>query len=106
MHIDLIGSILNYNFEWDPSKARTNHKKHRIGFERASEIFLDPYALSIFDKEHSADEDRWITIGKTKSGNIIIVIHTFQNIAKDYIRVRIISARKATKNERKQYQGT
>jgi len=62
---------LNYNFEWDPLKARKNYQKHKISFERASEIFLDPIALSIYDKEHSITEDRWITIGKTKSEIII-----------------------------------
>ena len=98
------GNTLNYNFEWDPVKAKANINKHKISFERASEIFLDPYALSIFNKEHSVDEDRYITIGKTKSDNLIVVIHTFQEINKNRIIIRIISARKATKNEKKQYQ--
>jgi uncharacterized DUF497 family protein len=96
---------LNYNFEWDPIKARKNYQKHKISFERASEIFLDPIALSIYDKEHSNTEDRWITIGKTKSEIIIVVIHTFQEIQENNIRIRIISARKATKHEKIQYQG-
>ena len=95
---------MNYNFEWDPLKTKSNIKKHKISFERATEIFLDPYALSIFDKEHSIDEDRWITIGITKSDILIVVNHTFHTITKDSIRIRIISARKATKNENKQYQ--
>ena len=98
-------SILNYNFEWDPLKARKNYQKHKISFERASEIFLDPIALSIYDKEHSITEGRWITIGKTKSKIIIVVVHTFQEIQEDNIHIRLISARKATKNEKKQYQG-
>ena len=96
---------MNYNFEWDPIKARKNYQKHKISFERASEIFLDPMALSIYDKEHSHSEDRWITIGKTKSEIISVVVHTFQEIQEDNIRIRIISARKATNNEKRQYQG-
>lgn len=96
---------MNYNFEWDPLKARENIQKHKVSFERAGEIFLDPLALSIYDKEHSISEDRWITIGKTKSESIIVVIHTFQEIQEDQFHIRIITARKATKYEKKQYQG-
>ena len=96
---------MNYNFEWDPDKATINLKKHKISFEKASEIFTDPFALSIFDDIHSINEDRFITIGKTKLENIIVVVHTFLEIDNDQIRIRIISARRATKNEIKQYQG-
>jgi len=55
---------LQYNFEWDPYKAKQNLRKHKMSFERAAEAFLDPLAISIYDDEHSLDEDRWITIGK------------------------------------------
>ena len=54
---------MNYNFEWDPQKARLNHKKHGIRFEEAATIFRDPKALTIFDPDHSKIEDRWITMG-------------------------------------------
>ena len=96
--------ILNYNFEWDPNKADKNFKKHKIRFENAAEIFLDPFALSIFDDEHSIDEDRYITIGLVKNDNLIVVVHTFVEFERDQIRIRIISARKASKKEIKQYQ--
>jgi uncharacterized DUF497 family protein len=51
-----------YIFEWDSQKARENLRKHRISFERAATIFRDPQALSIFDTDHSENEDRWITL--------------------------------------------
>jgi len=49
---------LRYNFEWDPIKAKENLRKHRVGFERATELFLDPLAVSAFDQEHSETEER------------------------------------------------
>jgi len=54
---------LRYDFEWDPQKAKQNLRKHRVSFERAATIFLDPDALTLFDAEHSETEDRWITLG-------------------------------------------
>ncbi len=65
---------MQYNFEWDFKKAKSNYQKHRVSFERASEIFLDPFMLSIFDKLHSEAEDRWITLGK---GHNNVTILTF-----------------------------
>jgi len=55
---------LRYNFEWDPYKAKHNLRKYKVRFERAATIFLDHLAISIYDEEHSSEEDRWITIGK------------------------------------------
>ena len=96
---------MNYYFDWDVTKAQTNFKKHKITFEKATEIFYDPLALSLYDDLHSEDEDRWITLGVTKSGTIIVVIHTYKGLNSNDVKIRIISARKATKNEIKQYQG-
>jgi uncharacterized DUF497 family protein len=76
-----------------------------VGFERAAEIFLDPLAVSIYDEEHSKEEDRWITIGKDHGSKVLVVIHTFYEENIDNCRVRIISARKATRREIKQYEG-
>lgn len=59
-----------YEFEWDPTKARENLKKHRVTFERAATIFLDSKALSEFDEDESANEERWITIGLDRSGRL------------------------------------
>ena len=95
---------MNYNFEWDPGKAKDNFTKHKISFQRASNIFLDPFALSIFDDQHSIDEDRWITLGKDGNGILIVVSHTFRKIDVDTCTIRIISARKATRREGRQYE--
>ena len=92
-----------YNFEWDPVKAKANQKKHGISFEQAATVFRDPRALSIFDEEHSKDEDRWLTVGMSDPGIIVVVIHTFRETG-DQITLRIISARPATKRELRQYE--
>ncbi len=94
---------MQYNFEWDPTKSKSNFRKHKISFERASEIFLDPFMLSIFDESHSANEDRWITLGKDRNNVSIVVVHTFREVDSDNSTIRIISARRATKQEDKQY---
>jgi uncharacterized protein len=97
--------VLRYNFEWDPEKARRNLQRHKVAFEKAADVFLDPLAISIFDEDHSIDEERWVTMGRDKGGMILVVIHTFAVQGRDERKVRIISARKATKNETKQYEG-
>lgn len=94
---------MQYNFEWDPVKAKLNLQKHKINFERAAEIFLDPFMLSQFDDEHSEKEDRWITIGQDRNNITIVVNHAFKEINSDSSTIRIISARRATKKENKQY---
>lgn len=95
---------MNYNFEWDQNKSKLNFRKHKISFETATEVFLDPLAISIFDSNHSQKEDRWITIGKRINNQVIVVIHTFERENSDQNLIRIISARKATKKETKQYE--
>lgn len=95
---------MRYNFEWDPSKARRNLQKHKIGFENAAEVFLDPLALSIFDGEHSGREERWITLGKDSTGITLVVVHTFKEESEGQCNIRVISARRATRKERKQYE--
>jgi hypothetical protein len=95
---------LRYTFEWDPVKAKQNLKKHRISFDRAAELVLDPLAVSIFDEEHSEDEERWVTLGKDRQGRVLILVHTFLEISAEECRVRIISARKATGREIRQYE--
>jgi uncharacterized protein len=95
---------VEYNFEWDPSKARSNQSKHGVSFQQASQVFRDPMALTLFDEEHSLDEERWTTLGQLADGQYILVIHTFEQQG-DRVDIRIISARKATKNEIRQYEG-
>ena len=94
---------MRYYFDWDPSKAKSNRKKHGISFEQSSSIFLDPRMIAVFDTEHSEQEDRWATIGIDRNGILLVVIHTFQQLDADCCRIGIISARKATQKESKQY---
>jgi len=93
-----------YQFEWDTVKARQNVKKHRVTFERAATVFLDANALSLFDDQHGEDEERWITLGLDRTGALLVVCHTYREETETSARVRLISARKATKNETKKYQ--
>jgi uncharacterized DUF497 family protein len=95
---------LRYNFEWDPKKAQESVKKHKVSFERAATVFKDAHAISIFDDEHSEDEDRWVTLGKDGGGILLVVCHTFRMIDESTYGIRIISSRKATKREAKQYE--
>jgi uncharacterized DUF497 family protein len=88
-----------YQFEWDPVKAIENVKKHNVAFDRAATVFLDAAAASIYDDEHSEDEDRWITLGIDRIGIILVVSHTFREQSESSARIRLISARKATKKE-------
>lgn len=94
---------MQYNFEWDSNKANLNIRKHGVSFERAATIFLDPRAVSIFDDEHSYYEERWITVGIDKTEILVVVCHTFNQNTDEIVRIRIFSARKATKKESKQY---
>lgn len=92
-----------YNFEWNPGKAKQNLSKHSVSFELAATIFKDPRAISIYDEVHSDEEERWVTIGLSQNGNVLVVVHTFDELKKDLFIIRIISARKTTKKETKQY---
>ena len=92
-----------YQFEWDPTKAQQNLRDHGIAFERAAAVFLDPQALSEFDEEHSEDEDRWLTLGFDRTGTLLVVCHTYREETAGRARIRLISVRKATKNEARQY---
>ena len=95
---------MRYDFDWDPRKAKANIRNHKVSFERATTTFRDPHLLSIPDDEHSESEERWITMGLDESGSLLVLVHTFENILDDSARIRIISARKATKKETKNYE--
>lgn len=71
---------------------------------RAVEVFLDPLAVSIVDEEHGEHEERWVTLGQDRGGNVLILIHTFLEVSAEECKVRIISARKAKKRETRQYE--
>ena len=94
---------MQYNFEWDPEKAKRNLRKHGISFERAAGVFLDPFAISVYDDEHSESEDRWVTVGSVANEVLVVVIHTFKEVDETISLVRIISARKADRDEALQY---
>jgi len=85
-------------FEWDADKAEKNFSKHEVSFDEASSVFDDPMFITFLDEEHSDDEERYITIGLSSKGRLLLVAHAERND-----RIRIISARKATKNEEKFY---
>lgn len=91
------------DFEWDPSKAASNLRKHGVDFRDAADVFDDPNQLVIFDEDHSEDERRFLTIGLTRQHRLIVVIHTFRQ-TEDPTGIRIISARPATRNERRDYE--
>lgn len=93
---------MQYIFEWDAKKANINIYKHGISFENATEIFKDKNMITIFDEKHSENEERWVTIGLDLKTKILIVVHTFVEFSGN-TKIRIISARKAIKNERKVY---
>lgn len=94
---------MQYNFEWDPEKAKTNWRKHKVRFEHAASVFRDPLAISIFDNEHSDNEDRWMTLGISSTGNVLVVNHTFNEIDVSNVNIRIFSSRKATNREKQEY---
>lgn len=87
-------------FEWDENKNEINKQKHKISFEEAQTVFYDEEALVIDDPEHSIEEERFIILGFSKSANLLVVCHCYRE--SDSI-IRIISARKATKNEERYY---
>jgi uncharacterized protein len=87
------------NFEWDPLKAARNARKHGVSFHEAATVFGDPLALTFQDPDDSVQEQRFITVGTSNSDRLLIVAH-----ADRVESIRIISARKTTQGERKQYE--
>lgn len=85
-------------FEWDPGKAASNEMKHGVTFEEAASVFADPRSRTIFDEVHSEDEDRFLTMGISIRGRLIVVWHTDREE-----RIRIIGARAANNVEAKAY---
>jgi uncharacterized DUF497 family protein len=86
-------------YEWNEGKAETNLSKHGLSFDEAATVFLDPFALTFPDPRQAGGEDREITIGYTAPHQIVFVAHCQRGD-----RTRIISARKATRKERSQYE--
>lgn len=89
-------------FEWDPAKAASNAKKHRVTFEVAKTVFYDDFAVQFFDEEHSSGEDRFLLLGMSSDARLLLVCHCERE---DGDVIRIISARKATESEAQYYRG-
>jgi len=87
------------NFQWDANKAKTNLAKHSVSFEEATTVFGDPLSLTIPDPAHSQTEDRFIVLGKSHAQKLLVVVHTERGDS-----IRIISARRASRRERKTYE--
>ena len=86
-------------FDWDSKKAHANLRKHGVSFDEAATVFLDPYALSGPDPEHSVQEERYITFGYSRLGRLLAVCHMYRPGT-----IRIISTRRVTRGERKLYE--
>lgn len=91
----------NMKFVWDDKKAELNLRKHKVSFEEASTVFFDPLAKLAFDPDHSKNENRMILIGHSQRSNLLFVVHVCKD---DGETIRLISARKATKNEKRDYE--
>lgn len=86
-------------YEWDAEKATANRRKHDVSFDEAASVFLDSLAVSGADPDHSIGESRYITFGLSSLGRLLVVSHTYRSGG-----IRIISARRATRAERKVYE--
>ena len=92
--------ISKIKFSWDANKSRTNLIKHQILFEEAKTVFADENARLILDPDHSEEEERFILLGLSVNSKILTVVHCHRD---NELNIRIISARKSTKTEQKQY---
>lgn len=89
---------MSIQFEWDARKEALNRTKHGVSFEEAATAFADPRSITISDPEHSHEEDRFVLLGLSYRGRLLVVVHTERGN-----NLRIISARRASKGERRQY---
>jgi len=90
---------MKLKFEWDEEKAKANLKKHRVSFDEATTVFIDPFSITIPDPDHSGEEQRYIDIGSSDKDHVLVVVYTEHGS-----NIRIISCRKATPSERKLYE--
>ena len=98
------GSGAQLGFTWDPIKAQANVAKHGVSFVQAATVLIDTLALTVFDAGHSQGEERWFTLAMSSEGRLLAVSHTYQHTGPINVKVRIISAREATRRERHQYE--
>ena len=90
---------MSFDFGWDEEKARGNIEKHQISFAEAATVFGDPLSVSISDAYHSSDEDRFMIVGESEQGRLLVITYTEPGDS-----IRIISARKANRRERIDYE--
>ncbi len=86
-------------FEWDEKKADDNSRKHGVSFDEAKTVFNDPFSVTIYDPDHSSDEERYIDIGLSSKGRLIVVSYGERRE-----RIRIISSRETTRKEKEEYE--
>jgi uncharacterized protein len=90
---------MELRFEWDPAKSEANARKHGVTFHEASTAFGDPLSITIGDSDHSESEERFLLLGRSAAGRLLSIAHTERQDA-----IRIISARTATRRERRKYE--
>jgi uncharacterized protein len=91
--------VVALRFDWDPKKALANERKHGVSFAEATTAFADPLSITVPDPDHSDDEERFVLVGQSHRGRTLVVVH-----AERRDRLRIISARVATRKEKRQYE--
>ena len=96
---------MDFDFDWDPDKADSNTQKHGITFEEAATVTRDPRAMNMYDPDHSESDDRWITLGLSSSGRLLVVCHTFNEKPDATVTIRIFSARRPKSTEINIYEG-
>lgn len=97
--VDGIIRVMGLRFEWHETKASANLRKHRVAFEEAKTVFGDPLSLVVPDVEHSVGEDRWVRLGVSARGRLIVVVYTERGEV-----IRLISGRRATISEKVDYE--
>lgn len=90
-------------FSWDIRKAQSNFEKHGVSFEEAATVFVDPAGIDIVDEEHSEDEERFFRVGLSMEERVLTLVYTIRRYKNGKEKIRIISARKASRQEREEY---
>lgn len=93
-----------FDITWDETKALSNLAKHGVTFAQAASVMLDPLALTVFDAGHSEIEERWFTLGISNGGRLLAVAHTHRIVDTANVKIRVISAREATRREQQIYE--
>lgn len=99
-----VNGVRRLHFEWDPTKQEANVRKHAISFRQAGSVFLDPLVITRFDEEHSESEERWISTGRALNGFVLTLVYTWTEVGPQDVKIRIISARRATRIETGRYE--